>query len=247
MGVSGLASAFGSAGVISFHNAKYNDLYIAECDTEICHEGVKMKNKPLTTLLCVALTACSLTGCNPDNSLSEATVGSSSAVETMDPPEDGWTENEILSVTYLCGRQLSYPLTITSLGEGFELGEGTEKVYERSIGQRVDAELWYKKERLALVALDAETIEEVNNDTRIYAIYIDDSSAAYMNSDGNISLNGISVGDSIDKLEDTLGSPSSHNEKTFTCTYNMRNDPYSKIVISYDKERRIQNIVLLNI
>ena len=64
----------------------------------------------------------------------------------MEPPEAGWTIEELMSVTYLCGKQLTYPLTMEYLGEDFSLDEANKTELKLSIGYP----LLYKDKKIGL-------------------------------------------------------------------------------------------------
>lgn len=65
----------------------------------------------------------------------------------MEPPEGGWTIEELMSVTYLCGKQLTYPLTMEYLGEDFSIDETSEIFSKSSDG----FPLLYKNKSIGLV------------------------------------------------------------------------------------------------
>ncbi len=202
-----------------------------------------MKKRFLTLLLCTSFTLSCLTGCGSKPSVDNTVTDTSEAAE---PPITGWTTEKLLNATSLCGKQLSCPLTINSLGEGFSIGEGTEMVYESSDGPRVDAELLYNNEYLGIIYLEADSTEAVNNDTGIYCLVINEYSDVYRNGSGNISLNGAGLGDSKEILTAALGTPAVDNEDTYTVIYNMMNDVDAKLVISYDDDNKISGMTLSN-
>ena len=104
----------------------------------------------LSVILCGALSLSVFAGCESDDnkvsseeSKSESTTQEEKVVEyeTVEPPEGGWTTEEIMNVTYLCDHKLSYPLSIEYLGEDFSLS----RYSRRSAKQRiVPAVLSYK-------------------------------------------------------------------------------------------------------
>lgn len=211
-----------------------------------------MRKRILALLLCSAVAVSGLTSCGQDEKTAvttpEATQQSSGISDkTMKPPESGWTMEELFSHTYLCGKQLSYPLTIGSLGDGFEIGEGTATVGEKDGEKRVDAELWFNKEYLGGISLDAGSVEEVNGETQINYLFIDQYSDVYENSDGNIEVNGISIGDSKDDLIGSLGTPTKDNEEMFSCIYEMHNDPGAELWINFDNNNNVTGYIFQNI
>ena len=74
-----------------------------------------MKRRIKALFLCLTIAAVSLAGCGQKH-------------KTMETPDDGWTMKELLSVTYLCDNQLSYPLTVESLGKDFSVDKDVMKI-----------------------------------------------------------------------------------------------------------------------
>ena len=127
----------------------------------------------ISVILCGALSLSVFAGCESDDnkvsseeSESESTTQEEKVVEyeTVEPPEGGWTTEEIMSVTYLCDHKLSYPLSIEYLGEDFSLS----RYSRRSAKQRiVPAVLSYKGNKLANA-----TVVKPDDETMIYNIVL---------------------------------------------------------------------------
>ena len=105
-----------------------------------------MKTKVLAILLCSAVSVCGFTGCgneatDADVSVSLSEQNNNTNYKTIKPPADGWTIEELLSVTYVCGKQLSYPLTADSFGEELHIDEESKRVTGSDGEHIVDADL----------------------------------------------------------------------------------------------------------
>lgn len=121
-----------------------------------------MKRKIWSVFLCSVMLAGVVSGCGTDESTTDtspslSTVEETSEVSTvqiteteyitMEPPEGGWTIEELMSVTYLCGKQLTYPLTMEYLGEDFSIDE-TSGIFSKSSD---GFPLLYKNKSIGLV------------------------------------------------------------------------------------------------
>lgn len=109
-------------------------------------------------LFAAALLSCLLTGCAAGNTAETSSASADTAptacepveYKTVTPPKGGWSTAEIMDVTYLCDKQLTYPLSVSDLGSDFSVSG-----YSRlGVGHRiVPGNLNYKKKKLANVSL----------------------------------------------------------------------------------------------
>ena len=93
-----------------------------------------VNKKVIALLLCSAVTVCALPGCGHDITSSDVSDVSTEhttevVYKTVEPPDYKWTIEELLSVTYIHGYQLSYPLTLEVLGDEFSIEE--DQIVER--------------------------------------------------------------------------------------------------------------------
>ena len=79
-----------------------------------------MKRKRFLSLTAVVLTAVLLSSC-------EADVAEHVEIKTIEPPENGWTHEQISEVTYLCGESLLLPCKLEDLPDDFEIGKVTSR------------------------------------------------------------------------------------------------------------------------
>lgn len=113
------------------------------------------------------------TGCGRDDndavseiSKSESSVQEDKIIEykTVEPPEGGWTTEEIMNVTYLCDHKLNYPLSIEYLGDDFSLSSYSKWSAKKRL---VPASLSYKGDKLANA-----TVVKPDDETMIYNIVL---------------------------------------------------------------------------
>ena len=118
--------------------------------------------------------------------------------KTVEPPEGGWTTEEIMDVTYLCDKQLVYPLSMDDLGEGFSL-EHYDRVASRK--RLVPAALCYGGKQLANA-----TVVKVDGKRMIYNVVLFPEVCEVENVEPFV-INGIKMYDTIEEVEAALGEP----------------------------------------
>ncbi len=171
-----------------------------------------MKTKVLAILLCSALSVCAFSGCSNEAD-TEASLNEQVSVseqdnntnyKTVKPPADGWTIEELLSVTYVCGKQLSYPINLDSLADGISL-DLDNAFYGNEFG---NADLRYNDDFLGVCVFRPGS-EPTSPPESIKSITIskEDSDIAEQ-----IISNGIKLGDSIATLYECFGEPDELDE-----------------------------------
>lgn len=206
--------------------------------------------KIFSVLLCISMLMCSATGCGADNnsSIDSKTEQSKSIeYETIKPPEDGWTIEELMSVTYVCGKQLTYPLTMNSFGNKVEIFEDTLKVQNAKETPSVMAELCSDNEFMGAAFFNRGSVDDVSGDTPINTISFDTHSDFFEKNGSPIILNGVSFGDTKEELIDALGSKAKINEKTYTVTYIFDEIQDLKFIASYDDQGCFGRITFYNL
>ena len=121
-------------------------------------------------------------------------------METIEPPEDGWTLEELNQVLYMNGQKIELPLMFSSLKEGYEI---KDKQYsnEATSNRNVVGKLYYGNEFVAIV-----TFNELKKDIIISTLLFETS---YYEKSQNpaeyIILNGLRLNDDTSKIEECLG------------------------------------------
>lgn len=89
--------------------------------------------KKLLSILITAAIACTLTACGNggEGQVSEETVAVDE-MKTIEPPDDGWTAEQLNEVMYLNGKPFKLPCTLDDLGKEFTVDNNTV-LYEGKI------------------------------------------------------------------------------------------------------------------
>ena len=129
---------------------------------------------------------------------SEEVINTAEA-ETTNQTEGGWTIDEILDMTYLCDNQLSQQLNVESMDDEFKL-DMDNVLYSKNKGT---TDLYYNDKYLGLYTFTLKDGQEDVPD-QISSISIVGHKSDMPEC---ITINGISIGDPIEKLYDNLGEP----------------------------------------
>lgn len=180
-----------------------------------------MKRKILSLFLCSMILSGAVSGCDtnkatadtsPSLSTVEETTESPTAqvseteYKTMEPPEDGWTIEELMSVTYICGEQLTYPLTVDDLPDELELD-----MENAGYARHCIAPMNINGEYFGNCAIE---LDENNSSTgMIESIIVDEFTSKITN---NIVVNGITIGSTERKLYESLGEPNEVYDTSIT-------------------------------
>ena len=221
-----------------------------------------MKRRIFSLFLCSVMLAGVVSGCGTDTATTDS-LSSLSTVEetteagtvqvaeteykTMKPPEEGWTIEELMSVTYICGEQLSYPLTMNSFGNKVEIFEDTLKVQNAKDTPSVMAELCSENEFVGAAFFNRDSVDDVSGDTPINTISFDTHSDFFEKNGSPITLNGVSFGDTKEELIDALGSKVKINEEAYIITYIFDEIQDLKFIASYDDQGCFGRITFYNL
>lgn len=115
---------------------------------------------------------------------------------TVEPPEDGWTTEEIMNVTYLCNKKLEYPLSLEFLGDDFSLSHYVKSASENRL---VPARLEYKNKYLANA-----TVVKPHDEIMIYNIVLFPDTCKVENVEPFV-INGVKMYDNFDDVIKALG------------------------------------------
>jgi len=221
-----------------------------------------MKRRIFILFLCSVMLAGVVSGCGTDTAITDTSPSSSTVEETteaataqvteteyktMEPPEGGWTIEELMSVTYVCGEQLSYPLTMNSFGNKVEIFEDTLKVHNAKDTPSVMAELCSENEFVGAAFFNRDSVDDVSGDTPINTISFDTHSDFFEKNGSPITLNGVSFGDTKEELIDALGSKAKINEEAYIITYIFDGIQDLKLTVRYDDQGRFCRITFYDL
>lgn len=203
-----------------------------------------MKKIIISLLICTSIISCCLSGCgndvsqNAENSISTNSVSESNKIvdiKTVEPPENGWTIESLMSATYIYGEQLCYPLRVNNLDEGFSIDD-SEKM---EISNNVDVRLLYNGKKVCHIGYYLEDIQD--NYESAEAMLLSFTFAGTEEPEC-ISINGISLGDSVDDIRNFLGEPDIA-EDNGVYSYNSPTDGKRMLNFLFKaKERKIYQI-----
>lgn len=155
-------------------------------------------------------------------------------MKTIEPPEDGWTLEELNNVIKINGINYSFPVTLGTLAETYTYDN--DYIYTDKAGT-----IFYYNNTYAFGAgLEYNDIEDINNNSRIIsAIFtiLDDESQ--IKSSDLISVNGVKLGDTYENMINQLGEPDIVNEN-YSYKYVINNK--IALAIYFFNSKEIQTI-----
>ncbi|MCM1507308.1 MAG: hypothetical protein NC177_09275 [Ruminococcus flavefaciens] len=164
--------------------------------------------KIVLQIIFIMATVIMLSGCG-DNTLPETSQNNEISTEvssvpedkpisydTVEPNADGWTTEEIMNVTYLCDKKLSYPLSLEFLGDDFSLSRYNKSIAEKRL---IPVSLKYKGDNLANA-----TVVKPHNEIMIYNIVLLPD-VCKVNDVEPFVINGIKMYDSFEDVLNALG------------------------------------------
>ncbi len=188
--------------------------------------------KKLLSILITAAIACTLTACGNDNGeqVSEETVAVTE-MKTIEPPEDGWTLEELAESICINGQNFSYPCSIENLSQ-VNYGEDIKINDDNTIS----AVLQYDETIAATVVLNnCESYSDIEPHTHINSF----CSSTVLDIEPNansklLTVNGISTYMTKEQAISHLGIPDIDNDIYYT--YVERKTGEEILTISFENE-----------
>lgn len=186
-----------------------------------------MKKNFSIILSCMLLASSVFVGCGNNPSKASNSDNSSTTSQEqneikdqklIEPPDEGWTIEELLSVTYLYGNQMSYPITLNSLPDEVE---GRDQ--EPNISGNIMVRLYHGDEMIGFGLYDTKSEDEVDMDTPFNYIqfFIDKET------DDSLVINGKSLGSDYENMTDYLGQIAEDNDDSDnTIFYKTKDDSF---------------------
>ena len=201
-----------------------------------------------TALICAAAAGCSDSSSSEEKSSADkvSTAASEAATSQTEKPSETSTassaenssvsENAVVSVT-ICGHDIHYPMTLGELGDDFTLDLWNSAVS----GDEIMCTINYKDEHIGAVTLKGvDSEDKVNENTYISSFEV--SAKDYDFEEVPISVNGIVLGDSRDKVIEELGECTSNTKHSDV--YRVKNEPPIIMIIGYSDDGEIKDISL---
>ena len=114
----------------------------------------------------------------------------------MEPPQENWTLQQLMSVTYICDHRLSHPQSMNALGDDFSLSHYSKLGASWHL---VPAQLCYRGQGLANV-----TVVKPHDETMIYSFVLLPSTVEVTDREPFV-INGIKMYDTMEDVEAALG------------------------------------------
>ncbi len=193
-----------------------------------------MKKRLLSLLTAAAITL-SLSACKPRemgqsiDPIDEIVSYTSQTIETtemktIEPPEDGWTLEQLNQVLYMNGQKIELPLMFSTLGDGYEIRDKRYNDESSADNDIVGGYLYYKEELVALV-----TFYELENDIEFLKLYFfPDMYESNMDNIEYININGFGLKNNINDIYNFLGY--TYKNENNLLIYNIQNSKYSIII-----------------
>lgn len=170
--------------------------------------------KRFCSLFAAAAILLSLSGCQSNDTRQDTQssavieqTNETTEIKTIEPPEDGWTLEELNNVIRINGINYSFPVTLGTLAETYTYDN--DYIYTDKAGT-----IFYYNNTYAFGAgLEYNDVEDINNNSKIIsAIFtiLDDESQ--IKSSDLISVNGVKLGDTYENMINQLGEPDIVNE-----------------------------------
>ena len=201
-----------------------------ESDPCSAHQFATMINikKLFLPLLTAVLVIAGLGGCKTndiENQAAQVNKESTATTEnveikTIEPPEDGWTLEDLLSVTYIYGNQLTVPCTVGSLDSNFSLDTSNNLEFE---DKTCSVFLNYKDMPISTINLDENKVTKINSNTKINKLVF--SLSINNDNKNNIIINGIDFNCNKEQAVLKLGdSYEILNEYSIAYYYSTKNE-----------------------
>ena len=211
-----------------------------------------MKKNKFLSLLAVALAVVWLGGCKTNdienqaaqvNNESTATT-ESVEIKTIEPPEDGWTLEDLLSVTYIYGNQLTVPCTLESLGKAFSF-EKSNFSKSKADASVIIGTLKYNDSVISVINIAESNVKDIDSQSTINRlifnkIYSDGSNNA-------VTVNGISLKSSKNQVIKRFGEPDfvpNYVGEDYCYVYYEANTENKLLTINFDND---DNVFLIDI
>lgn len=173
--------------------------------------------KFFAVITAVCLVFC-MVGCQQNDVSAEQDVQDSIEtveIKTIEPPENGWTLEDLLSVTYIYGNQITLPCTVESLSNNFTVDTSDNLEFEDGT---CSVFLNYKNMPISTVNLNESDIAKINSNTKINKLFF--SLSINDDNKNNIIINGVDFNCNREQAISKLGE-SYENLNEYSIAYNQ--------------------------
>ncbi len=200
-----------------------------------------MNKAVLALFLTASLSICTFSGCGSETqSQTQAMAGDVETTEQapnsiearyniIEVPSDGWSMNDLFSVTYIYGKPLSYPVTMRSLSGAIKK---SKEVQNDADGNTV-VQLYHGNKWIGSATYKETNIDNINDDTPICALHI-----AYEGDDAeeSVVINGAVINCSTSELSEHLGNTIDDNDGNENTISYMTKDSFTLSTVHCEKK-----------
>lgn len=194
---------------------------------------------PLRKFFAVLAAVCltlSMAGCQQNDVSAEVKPAE---MKTIEPPESGWTHEQISEVTYLCGKPFSLPCKLEDISDKFECGE-LKTVDDRYITVNGEKTSYYEMSLMYNDELAGKACYyDDGNDKIVFLVQI----RSMVVKERLLVLNGIYQETDFKRTTEALGVKTLNKEDIdkFKYVYDILNPEYpeEKIILTSTDEKTI--------
>jgi major membrane immunogen (membrane-anchored lipoprotein) len=198
--------------------------------------------------VCMLLTACSL---SPYKNTSETTVSQTSdetrvtipksEYKTIDPPDDGWTIDLLNEVTYIGGKQVTFPITLSQLPEDFTIADST---FHKENNERAMGILYKDKYFCTVVIENVQSENEQYDNLPVSFIYMPIPYNTWYDYENVLIINGVTFNSTLEFVKKQLG-----NQYVYDSQFNVYNYYYAlddcSIEIFIDEKSNVLDAMII--
>ena len=196
--------------------------------------------KRILSIFAVLAVAVNMVGCTPPNTAAPAEVTEQIIVETtaetietfemktVEPPEDGWTVEQLNEVMYMNGQKVELPLLLSSLDGDYEIRDIEH--YDES--NRASGTLYYNDCFYAII-----TFYELDQDYQISTLSFVPTYYKNQDCSNYIKINNFGLNDNTTYISEYLGDK--FTKKEGFIIYELLNEEYTILVTDVEKNYMI--------
>lgn len=185
--------------------------------------------KKIFAVLVAVCLILSTAGCRQDDVSTEQDSIENAEIKTIEPPENGWTLEELNKVLYLNGQQIQLPLMFSTLKNGYEIKE--KEYYENS--DRASGVLYYNDQFIAIISF-----YDLDDDYKITTLCF---SPSYYEDKYDYSnyfiVNGFGLKDNTLNIQNSLGDKFTKDNGFYK--YILANNEYTILVTDVEENYMI--------
>lgn len=169
----------------------------------------------------------------------EQTSGEAIEIKTIDPPEDGWTLDELMNVTYIYGKTINLPCTLNDLPKEFTYNKNEDYSINEE-DNSIAIILKYHNDSIgSIVIQNCSTLDDISEQSIVCRLFVSD----WLNDKNkdNIFVNGLLLDDYYESVVEKLGTPDITED--YSLTYCDKSTGSEMLSIALSDENKILGIL----